>query len=251
MINTIRYGFIGLALVLSSFVTGKSDAAMHLIDRLQGAQVGDYIVTAIDNTYTVLIIKEKLNDKMSIEEITIPLGRLQNSRSNWSGWRHWVETGAPAHTSWVLYTVHCSSGQMCEYYSFAKNTWCNMSTDDSFLSKLLTLKMERIQKKDTKRVGPPPPQASNDSRRHWTPQMVYEGKVIENVDFEAWRTQWPRDRTELSEKIITVYVPKEDKRYPSYFPYWLEIQGVIGKAKVRIIDSGRNLQSPKKAPSRD
>ena len=244
----MNYWFFCFVLLFSHCICGTSEGAMQLIERLRSAQTGDYIVTAIDNTYTALIIKEKSNEKMSIEEITIPLGRIQNNQNTWMGWRKWVESGAPGNTSWVMYTVNSSTGQMTDYFSFTKNARCNVSSIDHFLSKLLTLKLKRLPKKDTKRVGPPPPKGSKDARRSWTPQMIYEGKVITDVNFEAWRTEWPQDGGELSGKVITVYVPNDDNRYPSYFPYWLEIQGMIGKAKVRIIDSGRNLNSPQKAP---
>ena len=38
---------------------------------------------------------------------------------------------------------------------------------------------------------------------------------------------------------------QKNQNYPSYFPYWLQVNGVAGKAKIRIIDSGSNLKSPK------
>jgi hypothetical protein len=47
-----------------------------------------------------------------------------------------------------------------------------------------------------------------------------------------------------SGKSIEVYVPHENNKYPSYFPYWLQISGLISNAKVRIIDSGTGMISP-------
>lgn len=249
--KSVRYWILAVVLLAASLAPSASDAAMYLIDRLQKAEVGDYIVTAVDNTYTVLIIRDKHEHQISVEEITIPWARLQNPRFRWAGWRNWVESGAPGNTAWVMYTIHNPSGQVREYFSYTKNTWANMATADNFLSKLLNLRMVRIPNKDMRRVGPPPVEGQKDDRRKWAPQMTYEGQAIYNVAFEAWRTRWPRDGSELSGKTITVYVPEEDKRYPSYFPYWLEIQGWLGKAKIRIIDSGRGLYSPRKPPSRE
>jgi len=125
-----------------------------------------------------------------------------------------------------------------------------MSTVDNFLSKLLTLRMVKIPLNEMKKAGPKPPEGVPDNRHYWTPRVVYEGSTVHDVQFEAWRTKWPRDSNELSGKSIIVYLPKDDKRYPSHFPYWLEIQGMLGKAKIRIIDSGRNLKSPRKSPSK-
>jgi hypothetical protein len=253
MINaskSIRYWMFGLVLFASGILPDYSEGAMFLIDRLQRAQVGDYIVTAIDNNYTVLIVKEKFDHQMSIEEISIPAARLLNPRFRWAGWRKWVESGSPGNTSWVMYTIHLPSGKMREYYSYTQNTWIDMATVDNFLTKLLTLRMVRVPSKDLKRVGPPPFAGAEDKRKYWYPTMTYEGEILYNVAFEAWRTRWPRDCSEVSGKTITIYVPEEDKRYPSYFPYWLEIKGMLGKAKIRMIDSGRELYSTRNPPQR-
>lgn len=226
------------------------DAATFLRDRLQGGRPGDYIVTKIDNTYTVILIKEKTDHQISIEEITVPAQRLQDKRFPWVSWRHWVESGATGHTSWLLYTLHCNSGIMREYFSYNQDKWYNMAEVDNFLSTLLNLRFVQIPRDKMKRVGVVPPSEKNgqDSRRIWTPLMVYEGKTVQGVEFEAWRTRWPRDCGELSGKTITVYLPKDEKKYPTYFPYWLEIQGMLGKAKIRIVDSGRGLCSPRSCP---
>jgi hypothetical protein len=71
-----------------------------------------------------------------------------------------------------------------------------------------------------------------------------DGNNIPAVPFEAWQTHWPKDGTDLSGKSIEVYVPQENDKYPSYFPYWLQISGMVGNAKVRIVDSGSYMNSP-------
>ncbi len=205
-----------------------------LKERLKQGAPGDYIVTAIDHTYTVLLIRDKSDERMAFEEITIPSQRIPKP---WQGWRNWVENGAPGHTSWVLYPIQLPAGEMGQTYSYSQRAWCQ-SGADNFLSTLLNLNMKRIPKKDRRRVG------AGDTGRPWVPQVTYEGQVVQDVVFEAWRTYWPKDGGDLSGKALTVYLPKDDKRYPAYFPYWLEIHGMIGKAKIRIIDSGRNLTSP-------
>ena len=75
--------------------------------------------------------------------------------------------------------------------------------------------------------------------------MIVEGQVVPGVEFNAWRTRWIKDDSELSGKVIDIYLPKDADKHLSYFPYWLQISGVVGKAKVRIIDSGLGLRSPK------
>ncbi len=223
------------------------NAATFLRDRLKESKPGDYIVTRMDNTYTVILIKEKSDRQISFEEITIPAQRLHNERFPWAGWRHWVENGAPGHTSWLLYSVNSGSGVMNEYYSYSQGRWCSITEANNFLSTLLNLRFVQIPRDKMKRVGIVPPSERNgqDSRRIWIPKMIYEGKTVRNVEFDAWRTRWPKGNGELSGKTITVYLPRDEKKYPSYFPYWLEIQGMLGKAKIRIVDSGRGLISPR------
>lgn len=240
-------------LLVAAFLPRQAHAqpALHLVDRLQRAEVGDYIVAACDNMYTVLIVKEKFDYQMSIEEITVPAARIQQQKFWWRGWKHWVETSAPGYTSWVVYTVHCSSGQIREFYCYNRNSWMFMAQADNFLSKLLTMRFVKVRPEDMKRTGPPPPLgAPEDRRQGWKPKVVFEGKVITDAKLEVWRTRWPDDRSDLSGKTITAYVPAEQKEYPSYFPYWVEIQGMVGKAKIRVIDSGKCLESPRKPPPR-
>ncbi len=91
----------------------------------------------------------------------------------------------------------------------------------------------------------PKPFSGPDMRPVWQPRLIIEGKPDDGVAFDAWRADWPRDGSDLSNKTIEIYLPKDNQSYPSYFPYWLQINGTAGKAKIRIIDSGSNLQSPK------
>jgi hypothetical protein len=228
------------------------DASTFLRDRLETGKAGDYIVTAIDKTYTVLLIREKQNSQISLEEITIPAQRLQTHQGSWSGWRSWVENGAPGHTSWLMYSIPTDTGMMHAYFSYTKGQWCPIADSYNFLSTLLNLNFSKLPRNEMKRVGVVPPSERNgqETRAVWSPKMVYEGQVVKGVPFGAWRARWPKDQGELSDKTITVYLPEEDNKFPSYFPYWLEIQGGLGKAKIRIIDSGRDIQSPRSLPQR-
>lgn len=229
---------IFLCLIVSS--DGFSD--LYLKDNLQRAQPGDYIVTAQNKTYTVLHIFAKENQNLIIEEITVPVTQIQSDPFSW---KNWVENNAPGHTSWVIYKLDLNNAEMDQYFSFTKNSWFEMHRADNFLSTLLNLKLAKIPKGELKKIGPSPMSGFPDMRKPWQPKMVLDGRVVDGVKFAAYRTQWPEDGTELSNKTIEVYVPEENERYPSYFPYWLQISGMVGKAKVRIIDSGTGMISPK------
>ncbi len=216
-------------------------ASLLLKENLKQAIPGDYIVTVQGKTHTLLLIQGRDNGNLSIEEISIPSARIPSSFD----WKNWVSQEAPNNSSWVRYTIDTNSAQMLNFYSFTKKNWYKVSEADNFLSKLLTLQLEEVPKRYLKKVGPRPPRGTPDRRPYWQPRMIVEGKEIANVNFTAWKTCWPRDRSELSGKTIEVYLPEDNQKYPSYFPYWLQISGMIGKAKVRIIDSGFHLRSPK------
>lgn len=213
---------------------------MMLRDNLSRAQAGDFLVTAQNKNFTMLIIRSKENDLLNIEEITMPMSRVPKDSFSW---RNWVQKGAPGHTCWVMYSIHLPTGAMEKIFSFTKNEWVTIPQSQNFMSTLLNLRLKRIAAHERKKVGPPPASDTLDRRVYWQPQLVVDGNVIKGVSFDAWRTKWPKDGSELSGKLIEVYVPKENDKYPSYFPYWLQVSGVIGNAKVRIVDSGTGLET--------
>lgn len=217
-----------------------ADSELLLRENLGRAQPGDYLVTAQNKNYTILIIRSKENEFLSIEEITMPMSRVSSDSFSW---RNWVEKGAPGHTCWVMYTIHLPSGTMQQTFSFTKNEWVTIPQSQNFLSTLLNLHLKKVADNERKRIGPPPSSDTVDRRAYWQPSLVVDGKKIQGVAFDAWRTRWPKDGSDLSGKIIEVYVPRDNNRYPSYFPYWLQVSGVVGNAKVRIVDSGTQLFS--------
>ena len=105
--SSLKALFLMCAVLIAGFIPSTADAVsgMFLKDRLQTAEVGDYIVTAIDNNYTLLVVKEKNEYEMTIEEISIPAKRIQHPKFQWYGWKNWVECGAPGHTCWVMWSA--------------------------------------------------------------------------------------------------------------------------------------------------
>lgn len=213
---------------------------MALRDNLAKASPGDFIVTAQNKTYTVLLIQGREGNNLRLEEITVPITRMNLKGFSW---RDWIAKGAPGNTAWVRYTIDLNDASMQEFYSFTRKGYFKIDEANNFLSKLLNLQLQEIPHSQRKKIGTRPPIGA-DNRRLWQPQMVIDGNYVSGVRFAAYRTQWPKDGTELSGKSIEVYVPEENSKYPSYFPYWLQVYGAVGKAKIRIVDSGINLRSP-------
>lgn len=214
---------------------------MYLKDNLIRAQKGDFIVTSSNKNYTLLHIYDKTDTNLIMEEITVPESKINLQKTTWA---EWVQNGAPFHTSWVMYEIDLSSGQMLEFFSFTKNGWMDLAKADNFLSSLLNLRLYKVSESNRKRIGPKSG-GDLDFRKIWHPPMIVNGHQIHGVPFDAWHTTWPNDGSDLSGKSIDVYLPQHPQMYLSYFPYWLQITGTVGKAKIRIIDSGKQLVSPK------
>jgi hypothetical protein len=229
-----------LIFVLSFFVIYHTSAFI-LRDRLSESEKGDYLVTAQGKNYTLLHIYDKTPQTITIEEITIPNTRVGNGHQ----WKNWVSQGAPGHTSWILYVIKLSSGAIEKCFSLSTRGWLNMTQQSgSFMPILLNLEFTAVADRERKKAGPPPERDSPDRRSYWQPKMVVEGHEVDGVEFGVWRTHWPKDGSELSGRTVEIYLPKSGSvRYPAYFPYWLQVKGAMGKANVRIIDSGRGLIS--------
>ncbi len=228
-------------LLLFSLPIFSATEILLLKDNLQRANPGDYLVTVQNKTYTLLHIKQIDENLMVIEEISIPTGKI--SIKNFP-WKDWVLKGAPQHTAWVMYRVDLSTGETKDFFSYTRGVW-DKTAANNFLSTLLNLPFTKTTMKDRKKVG------LIGTGKVWQPKMVVNGQVIENVYFDAWKTKWPKDQSELSGRLIEIYLPSEKAKYSAYFPYWLEISGMVGNAKIRIIDSGNDMHSPQSSFSKN
>ena len=47
--------------------------------------------------------------------------------------------------------------------------------------------------------------------------------------------------------MIDLFLPSDPEHALSYFPAWLEVAGALGRAQLRIVDSGKGLVSPQTA----
>lgn len=211
----------------SIFCTGYAD--LLLKDNLDNACPGDFIVTYQNKTYTVMLIRGKGPGSLTIEEISVP-SHLKMA------WKEWIVKGAPGNSCWVRYQVDTATGYLKNYYSITQGQWMDTSKANQFLTTLLNLRFAHVPPQERKKVARG---GGSDLRNLWQPPMIVEGKTVPKVIFEAWKTHWPRDGSELGGKEIMVYLPAESEKYPTYFPYWLQVSGLVEKAKIRIVDSGR------------
>lgn len=208
-----------------------------LKDNLAKAHPGQYLVTAQNKNFSVLLVENNADDILDVHEITIPSQRIPKTGFQW---KKWIEDGAQGATSWLLFKIHVPSGAIQHTYSYTRKEWVSIPQAQNFLATLLNLKFTPIPEMERKKVGPSPALGLPDKRAYWTPAMFVDGQKQTGVLFTAWKTQWPKDGSELSSRTIEVYVPEESDKYPSYFPSWLQVSGMMGKAKVHIVDSGND-----------
>lgn len=224
-----------LLLLLSSQIYGSN----ILTKRLQETEKGDYLAAALNRSFALIIVTDVSPQSLTIEEITVPR-RVISAIDKWPGWKQWVANGGKGHICWNRYTLDPTNGEITSGYSYHKQHWFRPSPQYNFLSTLFSLEPIPITLYNRQKTG--------KEQTIWNPPLYYEGQKIQGAEFDGWTTYWPNDGGELSGKKIVFYLPKEGTPYPAYFPYWLHIEGLFGRGKVRVVDSGKNMISPKKLP---
>jgi len=229
-----------LALFVSFLALSLNADSLYLKTNLSLAHIGDYIVTAQSKNYSVLHIVAKTSSTVTIEEITVPISKAPPKPYQW---KQWVQQGAPNNCYWILYTLDLSTGHIIQSYSVPQQRIFESAEQDRFLATLLNLRFEPIPLTKRRRVG----SGRVDAKGLWQPKMIFEGNVVDGISFGAYKAIWPKDNSELSGKTVEIYLPEQLDGYPSYFPYWLQVSNIIGRASLRIIDSGKGMISPVQA----
>jgi hypothetical protein len=232
-----------LFFLLFSFVARGENVILK--ENLRRANPGSYLVLEQGKTFTFFHIFENNGEKIIIEEVSIPEKNMVAQHYQ-GGWKCWFEQGAPGHTSWTHSLVNLNNGRIEEMYSFTQKGWIDVSKTSSFMTTLLNLPFEQAPDKERRKIGLPPGYGKPDHRPLWHPRLIADGVLVQHVYFYVWKTRWPSDGSELARKIIEIYLPEANSSYPTYFPYLVEVEGKIGSAKVRVVDSGLIANSPKK-----
>jgi hypothetical protein len=209
--------------------------ASPLLERLEKARPGDFVVFEADQMVSLLAVRAVSCDTLILEEISAPSIALQNKKESWGAW---ISASAPGHTSWSMVEIDIPSRQIVECYSFSKAAWITVTQQGSLLTTLLQLPLAPIQEERRRKVGPPPQDGEVDRRPAWNPPLVASGELIQNAVFDVFEATWPTDNTELSGKIVSLYF---DRAHLSFFPSWVQIENAYAAASLRAIDSGKNL----------
>lgn len=212
---------------------------IYLKQQLSNSKKGDFVVTMQQKDLTVWHIQDRSPTAVLIEEVTVPCSRAHLPNNSW---KEWFQKKCPCHTSWLVYTLDMKTGKLLSYYDVDQQRYLSVKMEDPFLTTLLNLPFYEVPLNGRKRVGSFF-DSPDDPRTYWQPPMIVDGVQIENVFFDHYRTAWPHDRTQLSGKTVDIFLPKPGSPYPTYFPYWLQISGGVGKARLRIVDTGSGMES--------
>ena len=226
-------------LLIFLFFTAPS-FAMNLKERMLQAKKGDYLVTLHDRTYTFFHIYDFTNNLFTIEEISISENEWNKQQNTW---KQWLEQGAKGNQSWVLYELDQATGEIIEYYSFTRKGWIDIHRQENFLPLLLNINFQKVPDEKRQKIGIEP-EGGPDMRRNWQPPLIFEGKKIKPANFDAWVARWPKDDSPLSGKEVQIYLPVGNELVPAYYPYWLQISNDVGKAHIRVVDTGKGAHSP-------
>lgn len=199
------------------------------------AKPGDFIVYAYKQSLVLVRIAENSGPLLVVEEISAPVSTVSGN------WQEWLSKEAPGHSSWTISRINVASGKLVSIFSVDERTFLDSNPAFQFLPTLFTLDARPIDPSDQKRIGPQPLPGEKDFRQLWRPKIMFEGKQI-SPPIQPYRVLWPNDDSELSGKPIDIYLVREGGL--TYLPYWIEVAGALGKAKISAIDSGKNLSSP-------
>ncbi len=226
--------------MIATFFFTSSLTALCLKDKIVQGKVGDYIITEQNHFCSLIRIHTLEFPRLIIEEISFPESTKPKEVQDW------ISSGSKGHTSWSLIEINLLKTSLETCFSFTKNAWLSQGADDSFLLKILDIPFFPIAEHERRKIG----HASSegiDARKIWNPPLIINGKRDSSAQFSPFRLNYPKDGSLLSGKRIELYFNNSNHNFP--FPYWGQITDASDAAlKFRVIDSGRNLSSPKKQP---
>lgn len=251
-ITTLFFCFISCFFAsLQAGECGHLSEKKFLLSRFDDAKKGEYIVINRNGIYTLMYIHDINCEHLMMQEISISEQKFKPLKLNW---KEWMAKGAPRHTSWLGYEINLNSGLISELYSFNRQTHLQTDKLESFITTLLNLDFKPMAEEKRRKIGPPPSDLSKDNRKFWSPPMKFEGEYISDAHFSSFQATWPEDGSELGGKNIEVFLLDPGQTYPSYLPYWLQIDNQLVSTKFRITDTGNNMEPyykeiPRRPPS--
>lgn len=211
-------------------------------DKLYKAKKGDFIVFELNKFYSALCVFDIENTDIILEEITISKDKFDKNNISF---RSWIENGAKKNNSWTIYKIDLETNKIKDAFSICKNSWIKLTTNESLITGLLNINLTKITDNQRKKNGST---TQINTKKLWNPIKIVDSKKIINPTFDVYKSIWPDDGSEFSNKVFEIYFSQDFS-----FPYFLEIQNGNLSHFIKAIDSGNNLKStvqyfPRKKP---
>lgn len=208
---------------------------IKLLDLLKTAEKGDYFIMQTGKSATLLHLKNLNEDVIVLEEISFPMKKCPKDAQTY------LQKKAPFHSSWTETNFDLKSLKVTTSFSFVQKSFIDTTNFQDFFSILVKLPFEFVEDKDRKKIGLDFEQGI-DTRKNWEPPLPKH--VERNLSkWEVYRSRWPKDGSDLSDKVIEVYLYQGIP-----FPIWIEVKAAAYKGKLRMVDLGKHLSSPLRAP---
>ncbi|MCF7853012.1 MAG: hypothetical protein K9M07_07225 [Simkaniaceae bacterium] len=210
--------------------------SLTLMEKLQNAHQGDYVVTLMSKNYSLISIHTKTDDSIIFEEISVPVSSMEKAPD----WKNYVLQKAPKAISWILYEIDLKTGKMIESYNVLGGYFLDLSSFDSVLAKLMHLTLETVKESERRRIGVSSSLSGFDTRKIWNPPLVFERKKEKSPQFSVYHATWPEDATILSGKTVELYFDRQRSHFP--FPMWMQIKDASDTSfKVPSVDAGHSM----------
>ncbi len=214
--------------------------SVHLKEKVARAAPGTFVVVEQGKMCTLLHIYANQQNAVLVEEISVPTYLKQNDQD----WKAWAESGAPGHTSWILFELDLLENEVSECYSFTQKSHLPTEEISFFVKHLFALNLTPLTENKQLQRGATAKAGEVGLSKPWSPPMIRNGKRVKGAEYEVYETTWPRESgSVMAGKKIILYFDKQTQSFP--FPHWIQTGNRGLKQKIRAIDSGIGLSSPK------
>lgn len=227
-----RFYLLPLIFMLLVFSSLESVSLLSLQSK---SKKGDYFAALSLNEILFYAVLQNSPDTLIIQLASAPKAFLKE-RPNW---KVWAEKGASCATLNALIAIDKKKGSVLWVYDLQKQALRGFN-EGNLITTLLHLSLreqepaKRKKKYLDRKSGP----------NYWSPAVRFQGKQYPNTHLTPWEAEWPNDGTELSRQKIVVYLSTEDKQFPAYIPYLIEVGTGGTKQALRTLDSGTNYSPP-------
>lgn len=228
-----------LALFLLPFVLFAE--ASLLQSKLQQANVSDYIVACQDKNISLLIVREKQNGFIKLEQIQTGLSKTNKKDFDWKAW---VESGAAGSTNWLLMTIDASTCAVTKVYSYTREAYILVDESMDFFAKLMGINFNFLVPGLRPKVGG---DEGTGPKAEWKPCVRVNGSLECKLNYDVYRGYWPKDGSQLDSAEVDVYLPLPNQNVPTSFPLWIELKQNMGKGRITVFEAGSQIRSPQSA----